>query len=127
MHEYSVEIRVLGTGLNPDDITRELALTPSFVHKAQTCSEKSIWGYGGKNTSHIPVYWSSLEEGINHLLDDLAGLEDKLANYKASWEVILWCGHFQSSFDGGPHLSCALLKRLGNFGVGLFIDNYFSE
>jgi hypothetical protein len=41
--------------------------------------------------------------------------------------VILWCGHFQSSFDGGPTLSPELLKQLGEFEVELFIDNYFSE
>jgi len=37
-----------------------------------------------------------------------------------------WCGHFQSGFDGGPTLTPDLLRRLGEFGADLFIDNYFS-
>ncbi len=40
---------------------------------------------------------------------------------------VWWCGHFQTSFNGGPSLSPELMTALGSFGIPLSIDNYFSE
>jgi len=47
--------------------------------------------------------------------------------YKQRYSVEFWCGHFQSSFDGGPRLSAQLMRRLSDFGVDLYIDNYFHD
>ena len=38
--------------------------------------------------------------------------------------VSIWCGHFSSSFDGGPRLSEKILKALGDLGLPLWIDTY---
>ena len=65
--------------------------------------------------------------GLTYVLDKLWHLREVIAKYKTSGELIWWCGNFQSSFDGGPSLSPDLLKRLGEFGARLFIDNYFSS
>ena len=70
---------------------------------------------------------ASLEEGLLHLLETLEPKKESIGVLAKNAEVIWWCGHFQSSFDGGPTLSASLLQRLGDFGVPLFIDNYFSE
>jgi hypothetical protein len=34
---------------------------------------------------------------------------------------------FSASFDGGPTLSPELLRELADFGVPVFIDNYFEQ
>jgi len=52
---------------------------------------------------------------------------EKIAKYSATSDLIWWCGHFQSSLDGGPTLSAELLRDLGGFGVELYIDNYLSQ
>jgi hypothetical protein len=41
--------------------------------------------------------------------------------------VFLWCGDFSSSFGGGPRLSPQILKALGDFGVELILETYFSD
>lgn len=70
-----------------------------------------------------PANW-----GLNHVrrvLDKLWPHREQIVSYKSSAELTWWCGHFQSSFDGGPTLSPALLSKLGEFGAELYIDNYF--
>jgi hypothetical protein len=84
---------------------------------------ESMWGFDGGG----PDDWDSLEEGLTFVLDQLGASEKWFAKYRVDYEVIWWCGHFQSCFDGGPVLSARLLERLGAFGAELFIDNYFSE
>ena len=42
-------------------------------------------------------------------------------------QAVWWCGHIQSSFNGGPTLSAALMKRIGEIGVPLSIDDYHSS
>src|SRR6266404_2978574 len=71
--------------------------------------------------------WETLEEGLAFVLDKLWRHRQLIASYKSKAKLIWWCGHFQTSFDGGPTLSASLLSRLGEFGADLFIDNFFSE
>ena len=61
------------------------------------------------------------------MLDRLWPHREAVARYKKNGELIWWCVHFQTSFDGGPTLSVPLLKRLGEFGVEVYIDNYHSR
>ncbi len=69
--------------------------------------------------------WSSIEEGLIFVMDKLWPHRDVIAGYQSTSRVMWWCGNFQTTFDGGPTLSPSLLKRLGEFGAELFIDNYF--
>jgi Domain of unknown function (DUF4279) len=117
--------------MDPDVITRETWLQPSQTRRVgqrlgdrRTYSE-SMWAFNGANDDH-GRHWESIEEGLTFVLDRLAGSEHLIAKYTKEYRTIWWCGHFQSSFDGGPVLSARLLERLGAFGVDLFIDNYFS-
>jgi len=72
-------------------------------------------------------YWVSLEDGLNFILDRLEPVRIQIDNYKQKYDIVWWCGHFQSSFDGGPTLSARLMQRLADFGVDLYIDNYFVD
>lgn len=128
-HEYTVEFRVWGTAIEPDLITRELGLQPCQVRISGTSRFRRVdlgmWSYDGGERDN--PYWESLEEGLEFVLTKLWPHREAIARYESRGEIIWWCGHFQSSFDGGPSLSPGLLRKLGEFGAKLFIDNYFSD
>src|ERR1700757_1599516 len=129
-HKYTVELRIWGDTLDSDEVSRDLGLQPCQTRKAGMTrfpgrtDRVGMWAYSGPPGS--PTEWASLEEALRHVIDHLWPHREKLAKYAAMSNLVWWCGHFQSSFDGGPTLSPALLKTLGEFGVELYIDNYFS-
>ena len=130
MHEYTVEFRILGKDLVPAVITDELGLEPALIRNvgerrdSKTRWEEALWAYDGYPGASSDRTWSSLEDGLRFVLDKLWPVKDKIESYKPRFRLILWCGHFYSSFNGGPTLSPALLRLLGEFGVELFIDNH---
>lgn len=131
MHQYFVELRIYGTDLDPSTVSADLGLEPSTVrHVGDTIGTRRItraeWGYNGSGADS-PAVWESLEEGLRSVMSHLVPVRAKLEEYESRFEVIWWCGHFQSGFDGGPTLSPSVLKELAEFGVPLFIDNYFSD
>ena len=132
MHEYTVELRICGAGFVPAAITQALGLEPSSVREAgERKSEgkvfdEAVWSYNGF-PSDTQKSWPSLEDGLTFLLDKLEPFRAQIDSYKQNYCVVFWCGHFQSSFDGGPALSAKLMRRLGDFGVDLYIDNYFAD
>jgi uncharacterized protein DUF4279 len=132
MHEYSVQFRIIGPDLVPAIITQTLNLEPCLVREVgerrgeSRVWDEALWAYSGF-PSGSPTSWSSLEEGLSFVLDKLEPLRLQIDNYKQKYDVVWWCGHFQSSFDGGPTLSAKLMRRLADFGVELYIDNYFVD
>jgi len=132
MHEYTVELRISGAEVVPAAITQALRLEPSLVREvgdrrsAEKAWKESLWAYNGSR-SDIPTKWSSLEDGLDFLLDRLERYHSQIEEYKQKYNVEFWCGHFQSGFDGGPRLSAELMRRLSDFGVDLYIDNYFYD
>jgi hypothetical protein len=131
MHEYTVELRIYGSDLNITSITEQLRLEPSLVRnigdrRSESSQwEEAMWAYNGFPESIDPVTWPSLERGLSFVLDKLWPVKDILQTYKGL-KVILWCGHFQTDSNASTTLSLDILKRLGEFGVELFIDNYCS-
>jgi hypothetical protein len=128
-HEYTVEFRILSKTLDPSEITRELALQPCQIRLQGALGpggrvQGGMWAFDGAKER---INWEFLEDGLNFVLDKLWPFREVIAKYKLSGKLIWWCGSFQSSFDGGPTLSAALLSRLGEFGAELFIDNYFAD
>jgi hypothetical protein len=130
MHEYTVEFRILGKDLVPSFITADLGLEPTLVRNAgeprdsNTRWDEALWAYDGHPTLSGDNAWDSLEDGLRFVLEKLLPFKDKIDSYKSQFRLILWCGHFYSSFSGGPTLSPVLLRLLGEFGVELFIDNH---
>jgi Domain of unknown function (DUF4279) len=130
MHEYTVEFRISGAELVPAAITKALGLEPSIVRQvgehrgAGTVWDQALWGYNGFPAG-TPKSWASLEDGLAFLLDRLEPVLSEIEKYKQKYDAIWWCGHFQSSFDGGPTLSVTLMRGLADFGVELYIDNHF--
>jgi hypothetical protein len=70
--------------------------------------------------------WRSLESGLEAILSMFASHQRTLREYQQRFKVLLFCGHFTSSFDGGPTLSPSLLEQLGDFGIELFLDTHCS-
>src|SRR5712692_7501686 len=129
-HIYTVEFRIFSETLDPVLVTRELDLQPCQVrshgsHRADGKSFIGMWAFDGTRNNQRPE-WDSLEKGLLYVLERLWPKRKIIAKYAANAELFWWCGDFQSSSDGGPRLSSALLERLGKFGAVLFIDNYFS-
>jgi hypothetical protein len=126
MDFYTVELRLTGATLDPTLITQELELRPSLSHgKIHSPREKlPIWCFAGEVPSRE---WQSLEDGLEHVLNALSGKEKIIQSYLSTYEAFWWCGHFQSSFDGGPTLTAQLLGRLGALGAPLMLRNYFSD
>jgi hypothetical protein len=130
MHRYTIELRIVGKNLSAEAITRTLGLEPTQVRrmgepKVEGATSKwtaNVWGFEvlppGKDD------WSSLENGIETLLRTFGPVREQLRACSVGNEVYVWCGHFTSSFDGGPTLSPTLLKSLGDFGIQLVLDTY---
>ena len=125
-HRYTVELRIWGETLDPDQITHETGLNPCQIRRAGelrngSIEPRSLWAFDGGD----PHDWDSLEAGLLFVLDSLRGTESLFHKYGSNYDLVWWCGHFQNTFDGGPVLSPGLLGRMGGFGAQLFIDNYF--
>jgi hypothetical protein len=131
MHEYDVALRISGKTLDVTEVTSTLGLKPTQIRIAgQRRSEKSVWDesmweYRVLSSKRMP--WSSLEKGLDRIVSIFRPHQKLLRQYQRRFRVQLFCGHFSSSFDGGPTFSPPLLKVLGNFGVELFLDTYFSD
>lgn len=132
MHVYTVQLRISGKSLDPHEVTRRLGVEPSQIRivgerrSRNKVWEESLWCFDGTGDPNVSAKeWASLEEGLRYVLEKLSPKKGLIRTYAASFDVTWWCGHFQSSFDGGPTLSVPLLQRLADFGVPLFIDNYF--
>jgi Domain of unknown function (DUF4279) len=130
-HVYTVEFRIFSATLDPVTITSELGLQPCQVRLQGTLRADGevftgMWAYNGYGSEDGPD-WESLEEGLAFVLSKLWPVRDVLAGYRSNARLLWWCGHFQTSVDGGPQLSSSLLARLGTFGADFYIDNYLSS
>ncbi|HEX3105032.1 MAG TPA: DUF4279 domain-containing protein [Terriglobales bacterium] len=129
MHEYSVALRISGKALDPAEVTAKLGLKPVQVRvSGQRRSDNSVWEDSLWEFATQPEYlWFSLEEGLKALLFACQPCVDALRQYQKNFDVILWCGHFSSGFDGGPTFSPQLLRQLADFGIELYLDTYISD
>ena len=131
MHTYTVSLRISSPALDVTQVTKELTLAPTQTRQvgerksADTVWDKALW--------ELEVFpkrrsdWDSLEVGLDALLKIFVPRAKALHDFGKKHDVFIWCGHFSSSFDGGPHLSAQILKALGDFGVPLRLDTYLSD
>ncbi|MDR2880418.1 MAG: DUF4279 domain-containing protein [Azoarcus sp.] len=131
-HAYTVELRFSGEQLKPSEISARLSLNPCGTYsQSQNQSAKRkrrpYWGYNGEGEEGFQTEWVNLEEGLKFLLKNLCPKKTEIVALALQFDGIWWCGHFQTSFDGGPMLSPKLLTELGSYGISLYIDNYLSD
>jgi len=137
MHEYTVELRIEGRELVPADVTAALGIEPTYTRQVgqrlgkAKVYDKALWGYEvhppSAETDEYWKYWNSLEDGLAALLAMFMPHQSTIAEYQRNFAVYIWVGHFSSDFSGGPTLSPALLHNLGELGVELSLDTYFSK
>jgi hypothetical protein len=131
-HSYTAEIRFTGEHLDPSSISKRIGLEPTNSRTLANARSKGriarpFWAYNGQNEPGFNSEWHSLEFGLEFLLRRLAPKQATVLELSREHEGVLWCGHFQTSFDGGPVLSPKILMEIAGFGLPLFIDNYFSD
>lgn len=130
---YTVELRIAGVGVMPDQISSELGLAPSQTRFAGESKGKGrtytqgLWAYSAVNGELGRNEWSSLEKALSSILSTLADKKEAIAAYSRTYDVHWWCGQFQSSFEGGFTLSVDLLRELSNFGVELVLETYWAD
>lgn len=133
MDTYSVEFRIEGALLVPQDVTMMLGLEPcrivgSDIGNHDGKHQIPLWSYDGTSpTSSFSHEWNSLEEGLMHLLKIFLPKKKLIRSKFSKFDIYWWCGHFQQSFDGVISFSPELLKKLADFEAPLFLSNYFSE
>jgi len=86
-----------------------------------------MWEYEVRPNRNPKRDWSSLEEGLTKIISAFRSRKRLLRNYQRRFKVCIFCGHFSSTFNGGPTFSPSLLKELGNLGIELFLDTYPSS
>ena len=134
MHSYLVALRISGPTLDVADVTANLSLKPSQTRIAgqsrpggKSVWDESMWEYEVRPNRNRKRDWSSLEQGLTKIVSAFRSRKRVLRNYQRRFNVCIFCGHFSSSFNGGPTFSPSLLKELGNLGVELFLDTYSSS
>jgi len=134
MHSYLVALRISGPTLDVADVTAKLSLKPSQTRIAgqsrpggKSVWDESMWEYEVRPNRNRKRDWSSLEQGLTKIVSAFRSRKRLLRNYQRRFKVCIFCGHFSSSFNGGPAFSPPLLKELGNLGVELFLDTYSSS
>jgi hypothetical protein len=130
MHEYMVSLRIVGEDLDTAEVSKTLSVPPTRVIEIgdplkTAVATKAVWIFeafpsGGKK-------WTSLEDALVTVLSVFSGSHERIRELQGKFDVCLFCGHFSSSFDGGPVFSPTLLRMLGEFGVEMFLDTYFSD
>jgi hypothetical protein len=129
MHTYTISLRLTGKNLDVEEITSRLGLPPTNswrigdLYAEGRVRGTSMWEHEVRPQSGNPE-WVSLEEGLLVLLSLLKDCMVPLRDLQRELDVCLWCGHFSSSFDGGPTLSPTLLKLLADLGVELVLDTH---
>lgn len=129
MHRYTVSFRIDGEELFPSEVTKTLNLQPCQIRENPPREGvgkrfRPLWSYSGAVPNQE---WQSLEQGILYVLEDLTPKRDLIWSSFGNFNLYWWCGHFQSSFDGGPTFSSELFRKLAHFGAKLYLDTYFSE
>jgi hypothetical protein len=113
------------------EISEQLGVKPSYSTscggvKKIGAAEREEWIYDGSERDGYREEWNSLDDALIFILSSVENFRDRLSQVLDEAEGIWWCGHFQSSFDGGPQLLPLTLRRLGEYNLPLFIDTYFS-
>jgi Domain of unknown function (DUF4279) len=130
-HEYSVELRFTGENLVPSEISARLGLLPTnfFMRGMDYPNAKSrrpFWGYDGQSDRENYKNWESLEDCFEFVCLELYSKKAEIIKLSQEFKGIWWCGHFQSSFDGGPTLSASFLAEIASYGLPIYLDNYFN-
>jgi hypothetical protein len=134
MTRYTVSLRIAARTLDTDQVTRELSLAPTQTRAVgERRNTDSVWDEALWELEVFPEGrrdWDSLESGLETLLDVFTPSAKIIQEYFDKYDVLIWCGQFSNGlagFAGGPKLSAEILRDLGDFGIPLVLQTYFSD
>ena len=129
-HTYSAEFRLYGELLDPLEVSSIIGLQATTWSNGELIGKRQrlpFWGYNGCDDPQFQAEWQSLEDALALVSRRLKPYRSIIADLSGRFHGIWWCGHFQSSFDGGPTLSPRVLADVASFGCPLYIDNYYHD
>jgi len=124
---FSATLRIAGDGLDFDDISRTLGLTPTATRRKETASgshkpprKHDLWLYKAPVAKERP-----LDEHIMAIWDAVRPQMAYLRRLKNKFKVDLFCGYQSNSCTGGfnvDHRCLGLFAKLDiPFGVSVII------
>jgi len=131
MNLFTVEFRIEGDSLVPNEITKILNLSPCLTSDMVSSIKKkvpriSFWAYDGisNQDDFKEQNWETLEEGLLFVVTNIEPKYKLIKKTFSEYKIYFWCGYFQNTFDGRIRLSSKLIKKLSNFNIELIIKTY---
>lgn len=130
LSRLQVALRVVGDGLDPDEITRMLGVTPRVaLRKGESVRRggrshpqgTGVWSYG--LTEDASPEWE-LEDAIVALLGRLPSDLELWRDIASRFAIDMFCGLFMGSENQGAGLSPSTLRLLSDRGIRLDLDIY---
>ncbi len=127
--EVTVSLRVWSPELDPDAVTSELGVSPSFsARRGDRRASKT-----GEITQRTGIWILELAESTEwQLADGITTLLDQLPNDLRVWRnltskatVDLYCGLHLANWNRGVELPADVLGRLAERGIALHLDIYY--
>jgi hypothetical protein len=127
--EVTVSLRVSAHDLDPDSVTSELGVRPSFTaRRGDRRASKA-----GEITQRSGVWILELTESAEwQLADGITTLLERLPNELRVWRsltskatVDLYCGLHLAAWNRGVELPPGLLGQLAERGIALHLDIYY--
>jgi hypothetical protein len=118
---FSARLRIFGDGLDLDEITRTLGLTPTHTHQKGARRKHDMWSYTAPVARELP-----LEEHIMALWDAVRPHIPYLRDLKRKFHVDVFCGYGSNSGTAGFQVSHRCLGLFSElevpFGVSVVIS-----
>ena len=134
---YSVELRIEGQNLIPEQISNALGVQPCLVKEAgwrqlaDGLAAPALWSFDGSNLLHHPMQeWADLEQGVQHVADSLIPHIEVLRSYQTQWKVYWWCGQFIPRHHrtmASTALSPEILRMLAIFNIPFYLEAYLID
>jgi hypothetical protein len=128
---YTVELRIEGELLVPDEITVQTGLSPSLTRNVgerrgkASIFDKALWAFDGGVRNEKLKEWNSLETGLLEVMAALRPHFPLIRSLVGTFDVYWWCGQFSDTMASAV-FSPILLNELADLGVPIFIHTYFS-
>lgn len=127
-HHFDASFRVWGPDTDIEELSAITGLRPSETHRKGDRRGNGKWKDTMWSFRSTRPETSALEEHLNHLLDALEPLKDKIQRtIRARSRGLFWCAHYTNARDGNAGvttLSAKILRRLADFGFDWAVDTY---
>jgi hypothetical protein len=125
--ETYATLRIYHDRLDPDDVSKRLALTPSNAHKKGDTLEsgRALPSGGWFLSSQDKLTSKDVRRHVVLILDQLDGKAHELLTLQAQgYEMDLFCFWASASGHGGPELDHEIMQRLASLRLNIGFDLY---